>query len=145
MKKIDCVDSSCYDENGRGNRRLNMRKGMLNKVFKAGLVFLAALGLATGLGSPTAIVSAAGPTPGTSPDWDAISIQGNISAISGNFITITPSNIGLPVTLSIDSNTNIDLSGLNSLAVGQTVVADYNSCTLLAEMITVINLTNVVE
>jgi hypothetical protein len=118
---------------------------MLNKVFKAGLVFLAALGLATGLGSPAAIVSAAGPTPGTSPDWDAISIQGDISSISGNFITITPSDMGLPVTLSIDSNTSIDLSGLNSLAVGQTVVADYNSWTLLAETITVINLTNVVK
>ena len=118
----------------------------MNKVFQAGLVFLAALGLATGLGSPAAIVAAAGPTLGTSPDWDAISIQGDISSISGNFITITPSDMGLPVTLSIDSNTNVrDLSGLNSLAVGQTVVADYNRWTLLAEMITVINLTNVVK
>jgi hypothetical protein len=117
-----------------------MRKVLLDKVLKVGLLLLVVLALATGLAVPTMMASAAGPAPGTeyaSTNQDATSVQGNIAAISGNSITITPSNGNFPVTLTMDSNTNIDLHGLDSLAVGQDVIAVYNNQTMLAEKITV--------
>ena len=66
-----------------------------------------------------------------------VSVKGTISAVSANSTTITPSNVGTPVTVSITDNTRITLKGLLSVQVGQYAVAVYNKNTLIAQTINI--------
>jgi hypothetical protein len=70
-------------------------------------------------------------------------VQGMISAISGNDVTITPGGAAPPVTVVVGASTLIeieDASGtLADLAVGQSVEAEYDPATLAAFSIDVNN------
>jgi hypothetical protein len=64
-------------------------------------------------------------------------IVGTIATISENSVTISPSNGGPQVSLILGAHTNTDLHGLDSLAIGQTIAAIYDSQTMVADIATV--------
>jgi hypothetical protein len=64
-------------------------------------------------------------------------VQGTISALSDNSVTITAMNSGNPVTLILDTHTSLLLYGVTSLATGQTISAIYDSKTMVAERVMV--------
>ncbi len=62
------------------------------------------------------------------------SIKGTVSAVAGNFITITGEET---VTVTYDGNTHVVLKGAIAVQQGQTIHAVYNSETMVAKMIRV--------
>ena len=89
---------------------------------------------------PAAPTSADNPFPGPNrgpSNRNTAGVHGTISAVSGNSITITHANGGNPVTLTLDTHSDISLAGEDSLAIGQAVTATYNSQTMVAERILV--------
>ncbi|MGB8648740.1 MAG: DUF5666 domain-containing protein [Anaerolineae bacterium] len=63
-------------------------------------------------------------------------VQGTITAISGNSVTITPTDGTAPVTVTADANTMIELDGqpaaLTDLQLNMTAEAEYDPSTMLA-------------
>ena len=89
---------------------------------------------------PIGSVSADNPFPGPNRNpfnHNTADVKGTISAVSSNSISINPTNGGNPVTLTIDSHTDVGLAGEDALATGQTVSAVYNSQTMVAERVMV--------
>ena len=89
---------------------------------------------------PAAPASADNPFPGPNrgpSNRNTTGVHGTLSAVSGSSISISPANGGNPVTLAIDSHTDVGLNGEVALATGQTVTAVYNSQTMVAERVLV--------
>jgi hypothetical protein len=71
------------------------------------------------------------------PVQRSLTVQGTISATSGNYVSINPSAGGNIISLSLTARTDIFLNGVISMATGQKIIAVYNSQTLVAERISI--------
>jgi succinate dehydrogenase/fumarate reductase-like Fe-S protein len=117
---------------------------LTSKFIKSGLYLAILLCFSAGLFIPTMSVQAAGPNPSNEtkfPGPNNVNIVGKISVLSGNSVTITPTNSSGSVTVIIGTGTTVDLHGTVALAVGQIVQVSYNSQTMVADRITVNPLT----
>jgi hypothetical protein len=77
------------------------------------------------------------PVKPVTPVQRSLTVQGTISATSGNYVSINPSAGGNTISLSLTARTDIFLNGVISMATGQQIIAVYNNQTMVAERISI--------